>query len=53
MNGLPPGRGDVATLLAMKEFLLRLLNPEQLGYAVTAEVRDAARELLGMPKVET
>lgn len=35
------------------EFLRRLLNPEELGHAVTAEVRDCARELLGMPRVET
>lgn len=34
-------------------FLRRLLNPEDLGHAVTAEVRDEVRELLGMPRVET
>ena len=33
-------------------FLRRLLNPEDLGHAVTAEVRDEVRELLGMPRVE-
>lgn len=30
-----------------------LLDPEQLGYAVTAEVRDMARLALGMPAVES
>lgn len=30
-----------------------LLNPEGLGFAVTAEVRDRARDVLGMPRVET
>jgi len=34
-------------------FLKDLLNPEMYGFAVTAEVRDKARELLGMERVET
>lgn len=34
-------------------FLKDLLNPEMYGYAVTAEVRDRARELLGKEKCET
>lgn len=34
-------------------FLSRLLNPEDLGHAVTAEVRDEVRGLLGMDRVET
>jgi hypothetical protein len=34
-------------------FLKDLLNPEMYGYAVTAEVRDRARELLNQMKVET
>lgn len=34
-------------------FLNDCLHPEQFGYAVTAEVRDRVRELLGMPRVET
>jgi len=38
---------------AMYRFLKDLLNPEMYGYAVTAEVRDRARELLGQMKVET
>jgi hypothetical protein len=38
---------------AIYRFLKDLLNPEMYGYAVTAEVRDRARELLGQMKVET
>jgi hypothetical protein len=34
-------------------FLKDLLDPEMYGYAVTAEVRDRARELLSQMKVET
>ena len=34
-------------------FLKSLLDPERFGHAVSAEVRDNARALLGMDKVET
>ncbi len=34
-------------------FLKSLINPDMYGHAVTAEVRDEARVLLGMKKVET
>lgn len=34
-------------------FLKSLLDPEMFGHAVTAEVRDEARKLLGMKPVET
>ena len=34
-------------------FLKSLLDPSRFGHAVTAEVRDEARVLLGMEKVET
>lgn len=37
----------------LRTFILRLLNPEDLGHAVTAEVRDAARVALGMRPAET
>lgn len=30
----------------------RLLDPEDLGFAVPVEVRDAAREVLGLDRVE-
>lgn len=38
---------------AVYKFLKDLLNPEMYGHAVTAEVRDRARELLDMKRVET
>lgn len=34
-----------------KKFLESLLDPERFGYSVTEEVRDGARELLGIKKV--
>lgn len=34
-------------------FLKALLDPERYGHAVTAEIRDEARVLLGKKKVET
>lgn len=37
----------------MKRFIKSLLNPEDFGHSVTAEVRDEARYVLGMKKVET
>jgi hypothetical protein len=37
----------------VERFLRNLLDPEMFGFAVTAEVRDEARVLLGMEKVET
>ena len=37
----------------MEKFVRRLLDPEGFGHAVSAEVRDEARVLLGMKKVET
>ncbi len=33
-------------------FLRNLLNPDMYGLAVTAVIRDDARVLLGMPRVE-
>lgn len=37
--------------VAMRGFLLRFLDPEDLGYAVNEAVRDEVRVLLGMSKV--
>jgi hypothetical protein len=37
----------------VESFLKSLLDPEKYGHAVTAEVRDEARALLGMKEVET
>jgi hypothetical protein len=34
-------------------FIRALIDPEQYGFAVSAEVRDRARELLGMDRCET
>jgi hypothetical protein len=38
--------------LRLFAFAHRFLDPEQYGYKVSAEIRDAAREALGLPKVE-
>jgi hypothetical protein len=35
------------------KFLKNLLDPDMFGMVVSAEVRDQARTLLGMKKVET
>lgn len=37
----------------VRYFLRSLLDPDKFGHAVTAEVRDEARVLLGWDKVET
>ena len=37
----------------VEKFLRNLLDPEMFGHAVTGEVRDEARKLLGMEPVET
>ena len=37
----------------MENFIKSLLNPEELGLAVPAHVRDLARESLGQRRVET
>jgi hypothetical protein len=34
----------------LRTFLLRLLHPEDLGHAVSGEVRDAVRKVLRMEK---
>lgn len=38
--------------LRLVSFATRLLNPDDLGLSVNAEIRDAARESLGLPRVE-
>lgn len=38
--------------LRLVEFANMILDPEKYGHAVTPEVRDAAREALGLTKVE-
>lgn len=37
----------------MEKFIYSLLDPEMFGHAVSAEVRDEARKVLGMKPVET
>ena len=39
-------------ILDAYQFINSMLDPEKFGHAVSAEVRDSAREVLGMPKVE-
>jgi hypothetical protein len=39
--------------MLLYNFVNKLLDPECYGFAVTAEVRDAARVALGMEAVET
>ena len=43
---------DTQTIIDFRKFANRLLDPSDLGLAVSGEVRDIARELLGLPKVE-
>jgi hypothetical protein len=56
MNGMAEPtvvrRTNVGAIVAMTDFIKRLLNPEDLGHAVTKEVRDEARRALGMPPCE-
>jgi hypothetical protein len=44
-----PLRNDTRAVLDLAAFVRRLLNPDDLGFAVTQEVRDAARKALGLP----
>jgi hypothetical protein len=50
---LPPARGDVATIVALKAFAERFLAYDDLGQCVPATVRDDAREALGRARVES
>jgi len=47
-----PLTNDVRAIRDLGAFARRLLNPEDLGYAVTAEVRNEARRALGLPEVK-
>ena len=46
-----PLRSDTSALLKLAELARRLLDPQDLGHAVTFEVRELAREALGKEKV--
>ena len=48
----PKGNRDVMGM-DVDRFLRSLLDPEMFGHAVSAEVRDEARALLGLKRVET
>lgn len=39
--------------VALRSLLLRLLDPDDLGFAVSAEVRDEAIKLLNMPREDS
>jgi hypothetical protein len=47
-NLYAPLRTDTAAILDLAAFARRLLDPEDLGHAVTKEVRDLARKALGL-----
>jgi hypothetical protein len=49
MNTHKPLYHDYLRLFA---FAHRFLDPEQYGYKVSGEIRDAAREALGLTRVE-
>lgn len=44
---------QTANITVLRNALSRLLDPEDLGHAATAEMRDMARVALGMPASET
>ena len=44
---------EINELQKYKSFVKSLLNPDEYGHAVTAEVRDQAQILLGMKPVES
>ena len=46
-------RGTESTPKDMYDFFRRLLDPNDLGYAVSGEVRDHARLFLGIPPCES
>jgi hypothetical protein len=48
VSGIAPGKGDVASLLEMRQFIMDTLNPDMYGHAVSREVRNAARRVLGI-----
>jgi hypothetical protein len=46
------GEGEMNTVLA-ERLIKDLLDPEALGFAATCEIRDRARECIGLNRVET
>lgn len=49
---LPQGQVRLDMNSNRDAFIKRLLDPSDLGYAVTFEVRNAARRALGLPEVK-
>jgi hypothetical protein len=49
-NLYAPLRNDTKAVLDLAAFARRLLDPQDLGHAVTFEVRNAARRALGLPE---
>lgn len=47
-NLYAPLRSNVGPLIKLTELARRILNPDDLGHAVTEEVRNLAREALGL-----
>ncbi len=47
-----PLRSDTRAVVDLAAFARRLLNPQDLGHAVTFDVRNAARRALGLPEVK-
>lgn len=53
-NALLLAAGRIAAHnVALRSFLLRLLDPDDLGFAVSAEVRGEATKLLNMPREDS
>jgi hypothetical protein len=48
-----PLRTNTGPLIRLTALARRMLDPDDLGHAVTEEVRNLAREALGLPRVET
>lgn len=49
-NLYAPLRNDTKAVLDLSAFARRLLDPQDLGHAVTFEVRQCARRALGLPE---
>lgn len=44
---------DASFIVAARDLLCDLLDPEGLGWAATPEIRDRARQCFGIPKCES
>ena len=48
----PAYKSDVQRIMELKGFIMDILSPEMYGHAVTREVRNAARRVLGIDSQE-